>query len=73
MFFDSLDDSISEILKKSLKSLDYSKLVDFFSVREIFRPMIFEIINELNLKVEDDCTTNCHILSKEDANKLVIT
>lgn len=73
MFFDSLDDTINDDLKKALRRLDYSKLIDFFSVRNIFRPMIFELIQELNLKVDDDTNSKIYILSKQDADHLEIT
>jgi hypothetical protein len=70
VFFDSLDDSISEVLKKAMISLEYSKNIDFFSVRNIFRPMIFEIMEEMNLKLQDDTNAVCYILPKEVAKSL---
>ena len=72
LFFDTIDDSVSETLKNVIKLLDYSKIVFFCSVRNIFRPMILDIAKELDLRIYHDITTNCHYLPREDATKLKI-
>lgn len=72
MFFDTLDDSVSDVLVKALRSLDYSKLIDFFSIRNVFRPMVEALTADLNLKVMDDTNTNMYFLPKDEAKKLEI-
>lgn len=72
MFFDTLDDSFSDILKEAFKSLDYSKLIDFFSIRNVFRPMIMSIIEDLNLRIMDDTDSNYYLLQKNEARTLQI-
>jgi hypothetical protein len=72
VFFDTLDGSVSDVLVKALKSLDYTKLVDFFSIRNVFRPMVLALVQELNLKVTDDTNTNCYFLAKDVAKRLEI-
>lgn len=67
VFFDSFDDLPSDALKNALMSLDYSKLIVFFAVRSVFRPMTFQMIEDMNLVLHDDTNAICHILPKEEA------
>lgn len=62
-----------EILKNVLKSFDYANLVTIFSIRNVFRPMALEIINEKNLEIADDTNTVCYYLPKGDAKNLEMT
>lgn len=62
-----------KVIKNSLKLLNYSKNIYFMCLRDVFRPMMFELINEEALNVGDDLRTKCFMLSKEIANNFEIT
>lgn len=69
VFFATLDPS-SKRLKTALKLLDFTEMIFFMCVRDVYRSMVDEIIKEENLHVVfDDDSTVMKFLTKEDAKK----
>lgn len=59
-------------LKTALSLLDYTGVKYFLSVREIYRPMVLQIVKEKNLQVVHDEQTIMKHMKKEEAKKLVV-
>lgn len=72
IFFDSLNDFAGKDLTGVLKTFDYSKLIDFYSVRNVFQPVALTIIKDLNLKIMEETNGFCYSLPKDDAKLLEV-
>lgn len=69
VFFDSLSGN-SEVLIKTLETLDYTNLIDYFAIRNEYRSMSYGIVRDLNLNMIEDTNTTCYFFPKEDALQL---
>lgn len=69
--FATLDPNFQE-LKTALKLLNYSSMLFFMCVREVYRPVLYEVVEEENLRVIFDDGTVMKYLTKEEANKFEI-
>jgi hypothetical protein len=72
IMMETLDEKF-EVIKKLLKLLNYNKRTYFMGLRDVFRPIMFELFNEERLNVGDDIRTKCFMLSKEIAKSFEIT
>lgn len=69
--FASLDSKF-ENLKLALKLLDYSEMVFFMAVRDVYRPVIDEVISDLKLHIHCYDGTVMKYYTKEDAKNFSI-
>lgn len=67
-YVDTFDESI-ESLRRLLRLLDYSKGLWFMSERSVIRPVIYEILEEKNMKVPSNGVISLELfrLTKEKA------
>lgn len=68
-----MNDVLSNDLVNVLRNFDYKKLVDFCSLRNVFRPMALKLIEELHLTIHDDTNAICYYLPKDDSMKFKVT
>lgn len=54
IFFNTLEPFPYESLRKTLELIDYSRPMVFISFRDIFRPIVFEVIRTRNLHITFD-------------------
>jgi ribosomal protein S18 acetylase RimI-like enzyme len=61
VYFDCIDDSVQHfgMIKSALMTLDFRLQTIFFSIRNEFRDMVFELQRELNLQMHEDTNTVC--------------
>lgn len=69
--FATLDPSFHK-LKIALKLLNYTKMMFFMCVRQIYRPIVHEVAKDENLEIIFDDGTVMKHLKREDANKFVV-
>lgn len=62
-----------EILRTTLEKLDYSKLIDFFSVRNEFSSLALRLMKDLNLQCIEETNAICFFLPRHDALNLQIS
>lgn len=62
-----MSDVLSDDLVNVLKEVDYTNLVDFYSIRNVFRPMALKIVEDLNLEIHDDTDAICYYIPRKAA------
>lgn len=71
--FNTLESAPYTGISKALMLLNYRKFMQFIDIREIFRPIIFDVIKKLDLKIVTDIRNRCYFASKEIFQGLEVT
>lgn len=69
-YFDSLEPQPFDRVKKLLLNIDYSSGVVFRAVRDLFKPMVNEVLWLQNLEITDQTGTTVYLLPRDLVLKL---
>lgn len=64
-YFDSLEPQPFDRVKKLLLNIDYSEGVVFRAVRDLFKPMVNEVLWLQNLEITDQTGTTVYLLPRD--------
>lgn len=73
IFFNSLEASPYDELKTILKNLEYTKSMLFINTRDIFKSLVYNVVETFELAILFDKVCNCFFVPKENYKNLEIT
>lgn len=63
--FNTLESAPYTEITKTLMLLNYRQFMKFIDVREIFRPLVSDVIKKLNFEIVSDIPNKCYFAPKE--------
>lgn len=73
IFFNTLESAPHDEIKEVLMKLQYDKNMMFINTREIFKSLVYDVIEKLQLKILFDKACTCFFIPKENYKGMKIT